>query len=296
MLLTILTPTYNRSNLLKRCYNSLKEQTNKNFEWLVIDDGSTDDTKTIIEGFIEEDILPIRYIYKENGGKHTALNVGFKKAKGELTIIVDSDDSLTFDAVETIDNLWKQYRENKEISSIVFLRKYSNGKIIGDKFPQDNFISNHIECRINLGIDGDKSEVYVTKILNKYQFPVFEGEKFLSEGIIWTQIGRAYKAVYINKPIYVTEYLNDGLTKSGRGLRIKCPLGGMLNSKDYLQKDIRLNVRIKQMILYQCYGLFAKKNLHEMINSCGCKILFILCTPCGYLLYKYWKFKYGNLN
>lgn len=294
MLLTILTPTYNRANLLKRCYNSLKEQTNKNFEWLVIDDGSIDDTKVIVEGFIAEDIIPIRYVYKKNGGKHTALNIGFKKAKGELTIIVDSDDSLTFDAVETIDNLWKQYRENKEISSIVFLRKYSNGQIIGDKFPQDNFISNHIECRINLGIDGDKSEVYVTRILKEYQFPVFEGEKFLSEGIVWTQIGRAYKAVYINKSIYVTEYLNDGLTKSGRGLRIKCPLGGMLNSKDYLQKDIRLYVRIKQMILYQCYGLFAKKNLHEMIKNCGYKILFIVCIPGGYSLYKYWKYKYEN--
>ena len=292
MLLTILTPSYNRGKLLKKCYNNLIKQTNKHFEWLIIDDGSIDDTQSIVDEFLKEDKIQIRYIYKENGGKHTALNIGFKEARGELTIIVDSDDILVLDAVEIIDKTWSQYRGSKDISSISFLRCYSNGDIIGDKFPSDYFISNHIDCRINMGIDGDKSEVYVTKILNKYQFPVFEGEKFLSEGIVWTQIGRSYKCVYINKAIYITEYLDGGLTRSGRTLRIKCPLGGMLNSKDYLHKDIKLIIRIKQMLLYQCYGFFAKKSIFEMIDDCEYKILYTLCIPGGYLLHKYWKFKY----
>lgn len=294
MLLTILTPTYNRGNLLKQCYESLENQSLKDFEWVVIDDGSQDDTREIIAKISQNSSFPIRYFYKVNGGKHTALNLGFHKAKGTLTMILDSDDRLTEDAVETIELSWNKYKDVENLSSIAFLRCYSDKKIIGDLFPEDEFKSNHIECRINLGIKGDKSEVYITKILQRYKFPVFEGEKFLSEGLVWTKMGREYVCIYINKAIYITEYLDAGLTKSGRLLRIKCPLGGMESCKEGLHTDINIKQRIKHMLLYQCYGFFAKKKLSEMINNCGYRILFTLCIPGGYLLYKYWKYRYEN--
>lgn len=294
MLLTILTPTYNREKLLKECYLSLKNQSLQDFEWLIIDDGSTDDTKKIVYEMKEDDTFPIRYLYKENGGKHTALNLGFKEAKGEFTIILDSDDILTKDAVETISKLWDKYRDNEEISSISFLKAYKNGNIIGDKYPTDDFLSNYIECRINMGIHGDKSEVYVTEILKQYQFPVFEKEKFLTESVVWTQIGRKYKTVYVNKVIYIAEYLNDGLTKSSRKLRAECCKGSMYSSKDFLKKDIKLTYRAKNMILYTCFGLFDNKKISWMIRDCGLPKLFIVTLPLAYLLNNYWKYKYIN--
>ena len=178
MLLTILTPTYNRGNLLKQCYESLEKQSLKDFEWLVIDDGSQDDTRDIIAEISKESSFPIRYYYKPNGGKHTALNLGFQQIKGTLTIILDSDDRLTEDAVETIKLSWNKYKNVQNLSSIAFLRCYSDKKIVGDLFPEDEFKSNHIDCRINFGVKGDKSEVYITKILQKYTFPVLKEKGF----------------------------------------------------------------------------------------------------------------------
>ena len=219
-LLTVITPTYNRGNLLENCYNSLKNQVDLNFEWLIIDDGSTDNTKDVVDKFISENIVPIRYIYKKNGGKHTALNIGFKEAKGELSLILDSDDTLTKDAVRSIWEVWDKSKNINDISSIVFLRRYKNGEIIGDNFKEDMKVTNHIDIAFNNRVRGDQCEVYVTDILKQYQYPIFENEKFMSESVVWTQIGRKYRLICVNKPIYITEYLPGGLTKSGRKLRI----------------------------------------------------------------------------
>lgn len=291
-LLTIITPTYNRGDLLKNCYESLKNQSNKNFEWIIIDDGSTDNTECIVKNLIEEDIIKIKYFKKVNGGKHTALNVGFEEAMGELTIIVDSDDLLINEAVSIISKLWHENKNINNLSSIVFLRSHSDGKIIGDEFPKDRLLSNHIQCRINMGINGDKSEVYVTKVLKKYKFPVFEGEKFMSEGIVWYRIGKEYDALYVNKAIYITEYLPGGLTKSGRNLRIKCPLGGIEASKEGMSKEVNLKQRVKHTLLYVSYSYFANKDLKDIINNNNNKYLTIASIPLGYCLYRYWNNKY----
>lgn len=291
-LLTVITPTYNRGNLLENCYNSLKNQVDLNFEWLIIDDGSTDNTKDVVDKFISENIVPIRYIYKKNGGKHTALNIGFKEAKGELSLILDSDDTLTKDAVRSIWEVWDKSKNINDISSIVFLRRYKNGEIIGDNFKEDMKVTNHIDIAFNNRVRGDKCEVYVTDILKQYQYPIFENEKFMSESVVWTQIGRKYRLICVNKPIYITEYLPGGLTKSGRKLRINCPLGGMLFAKECIKDDIILKYRIKNAILYVCYGFFAKKKLSYMVNESGSKVLVFFMIPLGYTLYKYWNYKY----
>ena len=293
MLLTIITPTFNRAKLLSNCYESLKNQSDKDFEWLIVDDGSIDNTEEIIKEFKRENCISIRYIKKKNEGKHSALNLGFIEAKGTLSIIVDSDDILTSNAVETIRKMWNKYKNIEDLSSIVFLRGYPNGKVIGDSFPQDEFLSNHIECRVNNNIDGDKSEVYVTKILKKYRFPVFEGEKFISEGYVWLKMGKKYKAIYVNKIIYITEYLEGGLTKSGRKLRIQCPLGGIVSAKEGMGKEFILSQRVKQTLLYVSYSFFAKKNALQVINESDYKSLTLANLIPGFLLYKYWGYKYN---
>lgn len=290
--ITIITPTYNRGNLLRNCYKSLISQTDTEIEWLIIDDGSIDNTKKIVNEFISENIINIRYVYKENGGKHTALNIAFKEASGYLSLILDSDDILTSNAVETIKMYWNKYKHISDLSSLVFLRKYSDGKIIGQKFSENYKITNHIDIAVNNKVFGDKCEVYLTKILNEYQYPVYKDEKFMSESVVWMKIGRKYKLVCINEAIYQTEYLEGGLTKSGRTLRIKCPQGGIEDAKERMKSDCILKQRIKGAILCNCYSLFAQKSMREIIRNSEYKILSVLNLPTGYLLYKYWQFKY----
>ena len=129
MLLTILTPTYNRAGMLPQLYNSLKKQACKDFEWVIVDDGSKDNTQEVVKAWLLGSDFPIRYFYKENGGKHTALNYAVQKIESELTFIVDSDDALTIDAVETILRYHRKYENRSNICGYAFLRSYPNGKI-----------------------------------------------------------------------------------------------------------------------------------------------------------------------
>lgn len=138
-MITVLTPTYNREKTLKRAYESLLSQSKKDFEWIIVDDGSTDNTKSLIEGFINENKLDIKYIYKTNGGKHTALNVGTNKAKGELLLILDSDDYLSDDAIELCYKYWKKYKDDKTICGMTFLRHIEN-PIYKDKLLMNAFL------------------------------------------------------------------------------------------------------------------------------------------------------------
>ena len=289
--LTILTPTYNRAYILSNCYESLKFQTCKDFIWLIIDDGSIDNTKELADQWIAENKISIQYFYKKNGGKHTAINFGMLYVNTDLSMIVDSDDILTSDAVESIRDYWEKYKRNTKLCGLSFLRGYNENTQIGDKYHMDEFICNHIKC-INENLKGDKSEVFLTKILKQYPFPEIEGEKFLGEDVIWKRIGYNHDMVYINKIIYITEYLEGGLTKSGRALRIKCPIGGMINAKEGLSGKYHLKERIKNILLYTCYGFFAKKSLKIMFIDSGHPILLLFGLPFGYGLYLFWEKKY----
>ena len=149
MIVTVLTPTFNRGGVLDKLFQSLQKQTTNDFEWLLIDDGSTDNTKRSVEEMKQHAEFPIRYIYKENGGKHTALNVGVKQIVSELTFVVDSDDTLVPDAIETILEYHDKYKSARDLCGYSFLREYSDGKINGKLFDPDEKIGTYIECRIN---------------------------------------------------------------------------------------------------------------------------------------------------
>lgn len=296
--ITVITPVYNRKELIKRAYQSLKKQTNKNFEWLIIDDGSEDRVKEEIAKMQNEGIIKIDYIYKKNGGKHTALNIAFKKLTTELAIILDSDDTLTPNAVNKILDYWNKYKSIKNIAGMVFLRGFNGKEPMTNRFIKDEYIGNYNVEIINSGFVGDKAEVFRSSILKKYNFPEFKNEKFLAEGFLWSKIARNYDMVFINEIIYIGNYLEDGLTKAGRKLRIKNPLGGMEHAKEYLDKGVyNIKVRIKNTILYNIYYFFAKDKYskdymkkfqlsNDLSNLCLKSISFII--------YKYWKRKYGE--
>ena len=260
-MVTILTPTYNREYTLKDTYNSLLNQTNKSFEWIIVDDGSTDNTRMLVKNIKKENKLDIKYIYKENGGKHTALNLGIEKASGKYILILDSDDTLLPDCVDLVEKKWNNYEDNSKIACLSFLKVFPNNEIIGKKYSEEETISNHIDFRYNRSLLGDMCEIFKTEVLKKYPFPVFNNERFLSETLIWNKIALDYNTVYINKPIYVASYLNDGLSKNYLKLVYNNPIGASENSNMFLIKRFKLKIRIKNAILYDGYCINAKKKI-----------------------------------
>lgn len=293
--ITILTPTYNRAGLLPRLYESLLGQDCKDFDWMVIDDGSSDGTDELIEGYIKEGKIPIYYERQSNAGKHTALNAGISRINSELTFIVDSDDYLTCDAVKTILLYDKKYKGREGLCGYSFLRSYQDGRVNTAYFPEEEKTDTYLNVRINGNIGGDKAEVFYTDILKNYPFPVFEGEKYMPEDVVWMRMSGPYKMVHINKSIYICDYLEGGLTKSGRKMKLHSPKGMMLRSKVYLENpDVRMKVKFKMMLLYNIYGRFAGYKAGELLSGAGQKALWAICYIPSLALYLMWKKKYGS--
>lgn len=166
MKLTILTPTYNRGGELSQLYDSLKNQTCKDFEWVIVDDGSKDNTHEVVKAWLSDSDFPIRYFFKENGGKHTALNYAVKIIESELTFIVDSDDTLTADAVETVLRYHRRYEDEKNICGYAFLRAYPDGNVNGKEFVPNERVASYTEARVNSDDTmADKAEVFKTACL-----------------------------------------------------------------------------------------------------------------------------------
>lgn len=218
-LLTIFTPTYNRANYLKRLYESLLLQNNKNFEWIIIDDDSTDDTEKVVKSFRNDDSgFYILYQKQTHGGKHRAINRAVKLAHGEFFFIVDSDDQLTSTAVDLI-HMWIESIENKsEYCGVAGLRVAPDGCIWGGSpsIEQGKYIDATSLEREKFRLLGDKSEVYRTEILKKYPFPEFPNEYFVTETVVWDAIAAdGYKIRWYNEAIYICDYHEDGLTATG---------------------------------------------------------------------------------
>lgn len=289
-LITVLTPVYNRREKLNKLYESLCDQNVKNFVWLIIDDGSTDNLYTDIETMMNNSPFDIVYKYKENGGKHTALNIGADMLETELVFIVDSDDVLTDDATQVIQEEWEKIKDDT-LAGMVFLKGYSNGEVIGDRFPGTG-IFNDIDIRSRYRVKGDKAEIWKSDILKQHKFPVFDNEKYQGENYVWQKIAFEYDMMYINRIIYIAEYLEDGLTKTGRILKIKSPLGAMENAKISFDKRFPLRKRVKNALLFICYGKFAGKSYKEIVKESDSAVLIEVNYIFGYLLYLYWKHKY----
>ena len=233
--ITIFTPTYNRCYLIDNLYQSLLAQTEKNFEWLVVDDGSTDDTETYFSDLrSKSQPFPIRYIKQENGGKHRAINRGVQNATGILFFIVDSDDTLLPYAIEKI-NLWTATLDDShKWAGVSGLKGYSEYKNVGQRTTATYIDAKNTERRKN-HLEGDKAEVYFTDILKKYPFPEIPGENFISEEIVWNAIARnGYYLRWFNEIIYICSYLDGGLTKDNSKDE-RNPQGRLLWAKGQLE-------------------------------------------------------------
>lgn len=223
--LTVFTPSYNRAYLLPRCYESMKRQPCKDFVWMIIDDGSTDETKELVAGWqAENNGFEIRYIYKPNGGMHTAHNTAYENITTELNVCIDSDDLLAEDAVGKIVRFWKE-NGNDKYAGILALDADLDGNIIGKGFPE-GLKESTLGGYYAAGGKGDKKLVYRTEIINKYPpYPVFEGEKFVSLGYKYTLCDEDYKLLVLDDVLCNVEYQADGSTKNMYGQYRRNPKG-----------------------------------------------------------------------
>lgn len=221
--LSVCTPTYNRASYLQRVYASLCAQDFTRFEWLVIDDGSSDETAVVMAELIKQATFPIVFISQENRGKHVAVNRAVERARGTLFIIIDSDDACAPGMFNTIEREWTSLDCKEEIAGLAFLTMNTNHEIVGDRFPHERTRARMPNYYERFRIGGDKCDVHVTSLFRANLFPETPGEKFCPEALVWNRFSRAYDTVFINQAIKVVEYLPDGLSANIIRIRARSP-------------------------------------------------------------------------
>ena len=255
IMVTILTPIYNRSIFILHLYETLIHQQYKKIEWIIVDDGSIDDAGKIIKGIIDKSPFPIKYIKKENGGKHTAINYGVKEANGELVLILDSDDTLPTDSLINITQYYEQCRGLNNCAGVCGLMAHHNGKLIGTRFPKDSMYENTLRFRYKYNVTGDLLEVYKTSVMREFPFPEIANEKFCPESLVWNRIAGKYKLLCFNKVIYYRDYLDGGLTSKIVKIRMNSPIASMMTYSEMLSYDIPFKHKIKASINYWRFRL-----------------------------------------
>ncbi|MBR1733752.1 MAG: glycosyltransferase family 2 protein [Alloprevotella sp.] len=212
--LTVFTPAYNRAATLPRTYESLVRQTCQDFEWLVVDDGSTDGTRELVDGWIAEGRIPIRYVWQENQGMHGAHNTAYRNINTELNICIDSDDFMPDDAVEKILRLWRE-RGGDRYCGIVGLDVDMQGRIIGTPLPAGREAITLRTFYEELGGRGDKKQAYRTDLVRQFPpYPQFEGEKYFGLGWLYYQLEEAHPLLVLNEPLVVVDYQDTGSSRS----------------------------------------------------------------------------------
>lgn len=293
-LIAIVTATYNRKKLLSRLYKSLQEQTICNFSWIVIDDGSVDGTKQYIESIKNRDI-DIRYLEVENGGKCRALNRVFEKfPQYELYVIVDSDDFLNSSAIEQISHTMRLYQDVCDVGALFFryINKETKKMISGKRnYPKNEIIISRLKHDKLYG-KYDGCVAYYNRVIKKYRYPEFKNETYVGPIVLQLLMDPEYKIVFTSKVIGVAEYQSEGISKTGRKLRLNNPKG-MIFYSQLLQCSSNIFIQIKYAIVAQAYRILKKLSYEELTDVGILRDTFPLWSfPGGYLLAFYWKYKY----
>lgn len=258
-LITVFTPAYNRSYIIGKLYESLCRQTFEDFEWLVVDDGSTDDTESLLAAFIAEKKIPIRYFKQENGGKHRAINRGIREAAGTLFFIVDSDDFLADNALERVAFHYENIKNDPAFCGVSGVcARAGGGEKIGGEESWMILDCNCLDFRYKYNSRGDMSEVYKTEILRAFPFPEIPGEKFCTESLVWNRIAQKYKLRYFYEKIYLCEYLPDGLTASSVKFRRASPQAALVAYSELLHyRNVPVSQKIKGAINFWRFAFAA---------------------------------------
>lgn len=294
MKISVLTATYNRANLLEKLYRSLLENTKYKLEtqWLIMDDGSTDETKAVVEKFKEEHKLEIQYFYQENQGKMQALNQLLPYATGELLIECDSDDYLKEDAWKKIEESYPKMDDNTY--ALCYLKENQSGDNMGKTFLKEE--TTMFDLYFKQGEDGEKALVFNTKIRKQYQYELEHNEKFITEARMYHKMDLHYKIKCINQPIMVCQYQEDGYTKNIQNTFQQNKYGYYQYFKEMFSMDLKGVYLKKRLYMIKHYILFSTltkrgfKGAFKEVKGMENRLLFILLYVPGKIMTKI-KFK-----
>ncbi len=287
-MLTIFTPAYNRAGTLPRLFESLQKQSCLDFEWLIIDDGSQDDTQAVVDGFAKTATFPLRYHKKENGGKHTAYNVALELAQGEWFLCVDSDDLLADNAVEAI---LKTAQKLAEDQGIIAYKDDFSGKRLSDAFPEGVALTSMNELALKHGCSGEFTLIFPTEVAKKYPFPVFEGERFVTESVIYDRLDPVCRMWLMREAVTICEYQVDGYSQNVDGIIARNPKGYSM----YFMQRIDVYPSLKQKVItagkYWCFRWMGGKPPVRYTGKY--RLLTGLCLPLGLIFRVYYKLVRG---
>lgn len=287
--LTVFTPAYNRAHTLPRAFEALKKQSDKRFVWLIVDDGSTDNTREVVESFQKEDCgFKIEYVYKENGGMHTAHNLAYKLIKTELNTCIDSDDTIGNEAVGKILDFWEK-NGSDEFAGIVGFDTDFDGNVIGTRFPE-NLKKTTLGAYYKNGGSGDKKLVYRTDVVKKYPpYPEYEGEKLVPLGSLYTLIDQDYELLVLDEALCRVEYQPDGSGASIFRQYRQSPRGFMYARIIRMKYAGSFKGKATGAIHYISSCIFAREK--HFLKKSPKKLLTVLMIPFGVLLNIYIRIK-----
>ena len=272
-MITVFTPTYNRGPLLNRLYKSLGKQRYKDFEWIIVDDGSTDDTQNIVSSLILG---------------HDNVQDGFPE--GELFFIADSDDFLPKDSLQIVHEEWSKVKHDDTFLGICGIDADLNGKIIGSGLPKDYIDCHAWDLSPIYKVTGDLKEVFRTEVLRQFPFPEIKGEKFCPEVLVWFRMARNYKMRFLNRVIYIADYQPNGITSSITRLRMNSPIGSMLTYSELVHYPIPFKNKFKNAINYWRFRfcLTTKNRTGVSLNEVDIPKIsrrWYFLAPIGYLMH-----------
>ena len=286
--LTVFTPAYNRAYTLPRTYESMKQQKNTDFIWIIVDDGSSDNTAELVKQWqAEENGFTIQYIYKENGGMHTAHNAAYELIDTELNTCVDSDDALAPNAVQIIYDAWQKVK-NKGYAGMLALDAEFSGQVIGKGFP-DGLIETTLGDYYRSGGKGDKKLILRTDVVRQYPlYPTFPGERFVPLGSLYTMIDKDYNLSVLDAVVCLVEYMPDGSTHNMLRQYFRNPNGFRYGRLVTLRSPNTIKGTLKTYVHYTAESILARQ---PILKDAPSKLLCLLSLPFGVALAAYIKYR-----
>ncbi len=293
--LTVFTPTFNRAYCLGDLYESLCRQTSKDFVWLIIDDGSSDGTAQLVQSWIEEQQIEIHYIYKENGGMHTAHNTAYENMTTELNVCIDSDDLMTDDAVEKIISFWSANKSTR-YAGLLGLDVYKDGRLVSSrKFPPDVASGKYGQLKGKYSLVGDIKFVYRTDVIRDYMpYPTFPGENFTPLGYKYLEVDYDYDMLFLNQALCIVDYRPDGNSHNLIKQYFKNPKGFIAERKVRMTKAYTFKERFQNSVHFVASHLILRD--YRFFLQSSAKVLTLFAFPFGiiYFLYLRYKLKYDR--
>lgn len=288
---TVFTPTFNRAHTLPRVYAALRAQTYRNFEWLIVDDGSSDGTAELVAGWQQEGRMPIQYHWQPNAGKHMAVNRGVREARGELFVFLDSDDACVPNALERLKFHWDSIpvEIKHQFSAVSSLAQDPEGNIVGSRFPYDPTDSDPLEIRLKYRVTGEKWGFHRTDVLRQFPYPQFGQEKALPESLLWHRIALRYKTRYVNEPLEIYYPAPDGWGKNSTRIRARSPQGTRFYYREFVSMDypIPLGRLLREYANYVRYSLHAGVGFKQTLAEIPAPGYCLLAWPVG--LAAFWR-------